>query len=122
MGTKHNWKYAPVCGIYCGSCDLLNRQCQGCGYVDGKPFWTAEYGVKVCPLHDCCRNTRHLEHCGLCPDFPCQVFLDMRDPSVSDEEARKSLEARQSDLRRRKQIGTGAWLQEKQGGAPQHGL
>jgi len=37
----------------------------------------------------------------------------MRDPSVSDEEAWKSLEARQADLRRRKQVGTDEWLKEK---------
>ena len=105
--------HAPVCGIYCGSCELLDKQCRGCGYVDGKPFWTEQFGVKVCPLHDCCRNNRHLEHCGLCPDFPCKLFLEMRDPSLSDEEAQKSLEARQADLRQRKQVGTEGWLKEK---------
>jgi len=41
------------------------------------------------------------------------VFLEMRDPSVSDEEARKSLEARQADLRHRKEVGTDEWLKEK---------
>jgi hypothetical protein len=37
----------------------------------------------------------------------------MRDPSMSDEEAQKSLEARQADLRRRKQVGTDQWIKEK---------
>jgi len=105
--------HAPVCGIYCGSCELLDKQCRGCGYVDGKPFWTEQFGVKVCPLHDCCRNSRRLEHCGLCTDSPCKVFLEMRDPSMSDEEARRSLEARQADLHKRKQLGTDEWLREK---------
>jgi hypothetical protein len=105
--------HAPVCGIYCGSCELLDKQCKGCGYVDGKPFWTEQFDVKVCPLHDCCRNSRRLEHCGLCTDFPCKVFLEMRDPSMSDEGARRSLEARQADLHKRKQVGTEEWLKEK---------
>ena len=109
----HDRKLAPVCGIYCGSCELLGKQCKGCGYVDGKPFWTEQFGVRVCQLHDCCRNSRHLEHCGLCADFPCKVFLEMHDPSMSDDEARKSLEARQADLRRRGQVGTDEWLKEK---------
>jgi hypothetical protein len=109
----YDTNYAPVCGIYCGSCELLDKQCRGCGYVDGKPFWTEQFGVRVCPLHDCCRNSRRLEHCGLCADFPCKVFLEMRDPSMSDEEARKSLEGRQADLQRRRQVGTDGWLKEK---------
>ena len=109
----HDRKLAPVCGIYCGSCELLGKQCKGCGYVDGKPFWAEQFGVRVCQLHDCCRNSRHLEHCGLCADFPCKVFLEMHDPSMSDDEARKSLEARQADLRRRGQVGTDEWLKEK---------
>ena len=25
--------YAPVCGIYCGSCRFLGTECKGCGYV-----------------------------------------------------------------------------------------
>jgi hypothetical protein len=37
----------------------------------------------------------------------------MRDPSMSDEEARRSLEARQADLHKRKQLGTDEWLREK---------
>ncbi len=75
-GTRiaHDTKLAPVCGLYCGSCELLGR---------------------------------------LCPDFPCPVFLEMRDPALSNEEARKALEVRQADLRRRKEMGTEAWLEEK---------
>jgi hypothetical protein len=105
--------YAPVCGIYCGSCDFLGERCKGCGYEDGKPFWTLEMPARICPLHDCCRNQRQLEHCGVCDDFPCATFLDLRDPDMSDEAFRKSLEDRQKELRRRAEIGTDNWLQEK---------
>lgn len=108
--------YAAVCGIYCGSCHFLGEQCKGCGYVDGKPFWTVQVPSGVCPLHDCCRNQRHLEHCGLCGDLPCKIFLELRDPSWTDEEFRKSLEERQTSLRRRAEIGTQLWLREKAGG------
>jgi hypothetical protein len=107
--------YAPVCGIYCGQCQFLGRQCQGCGYVDGKPFWTSQIPSGVCPLHDCCRIQKQLEHCGLCPDFPCRIFLELRDPNMSDEEFRTSLADRQKELKRRSEIGTRAWLQEKCG-------
>ena len=32
---------ATACGLYCGDCEHLGNQCQGCGQMQGKPFWTA---------------------------------------------------------------------------------
>ncbi len=107
--------HAPVCGVYCGSCHLLGEQCPGCGYVDGRPFWTASVGVEVCPLHECCRDQRHLEHCGLCADFACGLFLQLRDPEMSDEQFEQSLKTRQEALRRRTEVGTEQWLSEVSG-------
>ena len=105
--------YAPVCGIYCGDCNFLGKECTGCEYVDGKPFWTTLMKIEVCPLHDCCRNQKQLEHCGLCEDFPCKMFLELRDPSMSDDEFEKSLDLRQKELQKRADIGTESWLKEK---------
>ena len=104
---------AAACGLYCGDCEHLEKQCQGCVQVQGKPFWTTQYGVEVCPLYGCCVNQKQLEHCGLCIDFPCETFTSLRDPSLSDEEAEHSLRERQKDLTLRKEIGTEAWLREK---------
>ena len=105
---------APVCGIYCGACEYLDIQCRGCGFVEGEPFWTTQIQVEICPLYDCCFNKKQLEHCGLCAEFPCETFTSLRDPSLSEEEANKSLLQRQSDLMRRKEIGTEKWLEEKE--------
>ena len=104
--------YAPVCGIYCGSCRFLGTECKGCGCVEGKPFWAEQTPSKVCPLHDCCRNQKGLEHCGLCEEFPCKTFLGIRDPGMSDEEFEESLRERQESLRRRTEVGTESWLRE----------
>jgi hypothetical protein len=109
-------RFAPVCGIYCGACEYLsNKMCQGCGYVEGRPFWTAQVPGGVCPLHACCRNQKNLEHCGLCAEFPCKTFLELRDPSMSDEAFKKSLEIRAGALRRRAEVGTEKWLLEVSG-------
>ena len=105
-------KHAPVCGIYCGHCDFLGRQCSGCGYVKGKPFWTSQIPSGVCPLYDCCHNQMQLEHCGLCEQFPCKSFMGLRDPNMSDEEFQNSLKSRQIALKRRSEIGTDKWLLE----------
>jgi hypothetical protein len=66
---------APVCGLYCGSCEYLEVRCRGCGHEQGKPFWTKGIGGEVCQLYDCCINTKHLEHCGMCDDFPLRDVL-----------------------------------------------
>ena len=73
--------------------------------------------VKCCPLYNCCVNEKHLEHCGLCIELPCETFLALRDPSLSDEEAKKALIARQNDLVKRRELGTEKWLKEKEGTA-----
>jgi hypothetical protein len=49
----------------------------------------------------------------LCNEFPCETFNQLREPSLSDEEAQKALLERQKDLLKRKQIGTEHWLNEK---------
>jgi len=104
---------APVCGLYCGSCAYFQKQCQGCGHVNGKPFWTAQIKDKICSLYNCCINQKQLEHCGLCNEFPCETFTELRDPSLGEEEARQALLARQNELVKRKEIGTERWLEEK---------
>ena len=48
---------APVCGLYCGTCTFLGSQCRGCGHVEGRPFWTSQMKIALCPLYDfCCRS------------------------------------------------------------------
>jgi hypothetical protein len=108
MATDIN--LAAACGLYCGMCEHHPAKCPGCGAIQGKPFWTAYFGIEVCPLHDCAVNQKQLEHCGLCAEFPCEKFLSLRDPSQSDAEAEKGLRQRQADLLSRKEIGTAAWL------------
>ena len=76
----------------------------------GKPFWTSLMKVEVCPLYDCCINKKQLEHCGLCVEFPCEQFTQLRDPSLSEEEAEESLRARENNLVKRREIGTQRWL------------
>ena len=104
---------AAPCGIYCGGCEHVGQKCQGCGQVQGKPYWTKQYEVEVCPLYDCCSNRKELEHCGLCTDFPCGIFSSLRDPSLSDEDAEQALAQRKRELQLRKEIGTEEWLRER---------
>jgi len=104
---------APVCGLYCAECQFLGKECQGCGYVEGKPFWTSELPSGICPLHDCCRNNKDLEHCGRCKEMPCNIFLELRDPNLNDEEFQASIKDRERELKKRTMVGTEDWLKEK---------
>jgi hypothetical protein len=104
---------AAACGLYCGDCEHIGDKCDGCSQVAGKPFWTTQFGVEVCPLYDCSVNQKRLEHCGLCEDFPCETFNSLRDPTLSDEEAEKALQKRGRDLLLRKELGTEAWLEKR---------
>jgi hypothetical protein len=109
-----NTKLAAACGLFCGNCEYLDKKCKGCGAQKGKPFWTTMMKVEFCPLYNCSVNTKQLEHCGLGDEFPCETFNQLRDPSLSDEEANKALLERKKDLLKRKEIGTEQWLKEKQ--------
>ncbi len=104
---------APVCGLYCGSCEYYKKSCEGCRNVQGKPFWTTQMKVEICPLYGCCIIKKQLDHCGLCDELPCETFNKFRDPSLSPEEAKQAVLNRQNELLKRKEIGTEKWLEEK---------
>ncbi len=108
-----DYNLAAVCGLFCGECEYLGLKCRGCRQQKGKPFWIDMMIVEVCPLYICCVDTKHLEHCGLCAELPCETFNKLREPSLGDEEAQKALVARRNELIRRKLIGTEKWLKEK---------
>lgn len=56
------------CGILCSECGYKEQTgCKGCVNID-KPFWG-----ESCPVKDCCESKNH-PHCGLCPQFPCQLL------------------------------------------------
>jgi len=103
---------APVCGLYCRTCEYFERQCQGCGNVGGKPFWTIQMKVEICPLYDCCINKKQLEHCGLCDELPCETFK-LYDPSLGEKKGKEQVLMRHNEVLRRKEIGTERWLEEK---------
>lgn len=111
-----NTNLATACGLFCGNCEHLETKCKSCGTQRGKPFWTVMIKIECCPLYNCSVNTKHLEHCGLCEEFPCETFNQLRDPALNDEEAKNALVERQNDLIKRKEIRTQEWLKQKQKG------
>ena len=96
-------KQSTICGLFCSDCKFIGNKCEGCNNIKGNPFWTKFMGIDICPMYDCCVNSKKLEHFGLCNEFPCEVFKQMEsnDPNISSEEAEQSLEKRITVLNKR---------------------
>jgi hypothetical protein len=105
---------AAVCGIYCGGCNYLDEMCKGCSAEKGKVFWTRSEEIPwdTCPIWKCCAEQKRLEHCGLCPDFPCGTYLELQDPS--DPEADLHKQQSIESLKHRTEVGTKKWLEEQE--------
>lgn len=59
------------CGVCCDSCERKESvNCRGCLNME-KPFWGGECSVKTC-----CEGKK-LNHCGECPEFPCEMLATM---------------------------------------------
>ncbi len=94
-------KLAAVCGRYCGECDAYqNGLCCGCGYQLGQTH------RGECAVFRCCVVERGLEHCGICLDFPCQVFIGHAPPL--------QIAQRYRALCDRAEMGTLVWLDREE--------
>ena len=92
------------CGTYCKLCSYFGKErtphCPGCGTQEGHLFWGE------CKLY-ACSLTHNVEHCGLCKEFPCDLFIDQYDP----EHGQKSAIMRAGLLAYRKKAGTQKYIE-----------
>ena len=98
---EQNFYFTP-CGQDCRKCSYYQKDCKGCMVTDGVPFWANSIGMEICPIFDCAVNKKEVEHCGNCVKYPCDTYLNLRDPSISEEEWQKSLSERKANLMMRK--------------------
>ncbi|MDI6783986.1 MAG: DUF3795 domain-containing protein [bacterium] len=93
-----------ACGLQCDQCNYFGKTCQGCYAVQGEPFWAKEMMPdKLCPLYKCAIIDKKYTDCGQCPELPCKLFNDLKDPSISEQEHIKSINERVSRLKERLQ-------------------
>ena len=85
--------YLSPCGIDCGECKLREACGGSCHESCGKPFYIKDFPVDVCPMYDCAVNKNGYKTCAECPELPCQVFYEWRDPSMTEEEHRRAVDA-----------------------------
>ncbi|PKK89179.1 MAG: hypothetical protein CVV64_15330 [Candidatus Wallbacteria bacterium HGW-Wallbacteria-1] len=85
------------CGQDCNGCGHFNNGCVGCMATDGVPFWMEHVPMDSCPVFEC-SVARGVEHCGDCTSYPCRTYMDLRDPSMSDEQWDESVSDRRVNL------------------------
>ncbi|MCL1876003.1 MAG: DUF3795 domain-containing protein [Synergistaceae bacterium] len=90
-------KLSP-CGADCESCNYL-KDCGGCCEMEGKPFYIKDFGFEVCPMYDCSVNKKGYKTCASCPELPCRIFHDWKDPNITDEAHINSINERVKVLR-----------------------
>ena len=88
------------CGCLCEECVSWPAECPGCEEIKGRVYWTRHIGAEVCPVFACCDEKTHGD-CGECAEIPCETWFVLKDPALSDEEHRKSIEKRVKNLMRR---------------------
>lgn len=86
-----------VCGTDCAACPLHGTKCAGCNEACGKVFHAP--AGKACAIYACCAGRHRYATCADCSDLPCALWQATRDPSMTDEQFRESIEGRVSALK-----------------------
>ena len=72
------------CGIICSECGFKSRiGCAGCINIE-HPFWG-----EICPVKSCV-ETKELNHCGECEDFPCKLAKSYAYVGIKSNEIRSN--------------------------------
>lgn len=87
-----------ACGLVCSTCEYHPEPCPGCREVAGRPFWVNETVENRCVLFNCCEE-KQFKTCGECSELPCKLFIELKDPSLSEEEHRREVDRRVARLR-----------------------
>ncbi|WMI82202.1 DUF3795 domain-containing protein [Anaerotignum sp. MB30-C6] len=74
------------CGVICSLCQYFPKDCRGCSAIQGKAFWLAFTGEKVCNIYQCCVKEKGFHNCGQCKDLPCNFFAQAYDPTKTKKE------------------------------------
>ena len=104
--TEKERRAAAPCGLFCEACGERSKgKCHGCGCACGKCI--ASNHSRQCALYACSKRKR-LESCADCGEFACtKLIMNTHDPIW------RTHAPCLDNLRRRKTIGTMAWIAEQ---------
>jgi hypothetical protein len=102
-------RWAAACGICCRLCEFYHSprglSCGGC------------HEERLCRVDEgqcffvTCTREHAVEHCGLCPEFPCRKLFESHQACAGDNAQVAVL--RIGDLALRSRMGTAEWLRAK---------
>lgn len=111
-------RYFTYCGLYCGACSSMLLYDKAMGNIELKDF-EVDYEETPCAgcmsgvNSDCefviCNQQHGTESCAFCPEFPCEMIV-----KFSKDEWPHHIDVI-DNLKRIKEIGIEAWLNEQQG-------
>ena len=87
------------CGINCDACPLKEKCGDGCQVCGGKPFYIKDFGVEQCQIYECAVMKKGYKTCGECPELPCKIIYDVKDPSMTEEAHVQSIKDRTEILK-----------------------
>ena len=110
------------CGLYCGACSFkVAYEVNNNKHLMNMPTKFDEY--KNMPLQSCpgcksdnecgdcqiksCAESKELEHCGLCKEFPCEIIINFNNDGIPHHG--ESLE----NLKQLKSIGIEQWVKQQ---------
>ena len=73
------------CGSKCENCEYREKCNGSCYACEGKPFYIKDFGFDVCALYSCAISNKGYKSCADCPELPCKMFYDWKDPNMTDE-------------------------------------
>jgi len=97
---------APPCGLFCEACSEWTKgKCHGCGCDCGKCIGGGH--ARQCVINTCAKR-KGVESCTRCKEFACTTLIMHAHDAIWRTHA-----ACLDNLRRRKAVGTKAWVAEQ---------
>ena len=85
------------CGSDCSACSCFGSMCQGCNAANGKVFHAP--AGKACPIYSCCVQKHKFATCLSCDSLPCDIWRGTKDPSLSEQNCRATIQERVNNLK-----------------------
>jgi hypothetical protein len=57
------------------------------------------FNLDICPIYACAKD-KQFNHCGECELLPCNIYIEMKDPSWSDEQHQQYIKERVEVLKK----------------------
>ena len=86
------------CGNDCTRCEQYGAGCAGCYAVRGRTAWVGQMHTNCCPFYQCAVQEHGLRNCGMCKEFPCELYQISVLPDAQPQEMEQWAEQRRQQF------------------------